>query len=116
MMFWFCLFFFFKQTTAYEMRISDWSSDVCSSEQGSFHAPEALMERPFRSDAPGDVPESGKEGRRIRRRGYPADAAVPTGGLSADSGEAASLDRGSAPRPEGENGLGRSEEHTSELQ
>src|SRR3546814_6870825 len=25
-----CLFFFFKQKTAYEMRISDWSSDVCS--------------------------------------------------------------------------------------
>src|SRR3546814_2701387 len=24
-----CLFFFFKQKTAYEMRISDWSSDVC---------------------------------------------------------------------------------------
>src|SRR3546814_7053153 len=26
------LFFFFKQKTAYEMRISDWSSDVCSSD------------------------------------------------------------------------------------
>src|SRR3546814_1904245 len=29
---WFVLFFFFKQKTAYEMRISDWSSDVCSSD------------------------------------------------------------------------------------
>src|SRR3546814_7783886 len=29
----FCvLFFFFKQKTAYELRISDWSSDVCSSD------------------------------------------------------------------------------------
>src|SRR3546814_8443715 len=28
----FCIFFFFKQKTAYEMRISDWSSDVCSSD------------------------------------------------------------------------------------
>src|SRR3546814_2536171 len=29
----FCFFFFFfKQKTAYEMRISDWSSDVCSSD------------------------------------------------------------------------------------
>src|SRR3546814_7717846 len=27
-----CYFFFFKQKTAYEMRISDWSSDVCSSD------------------------------------------------------------------------------------
>src|SRR3546814_9032315 len=26
------VFFFFKQETAYEMRISDWSSDVCSSD------------------------------------------------------------------------------------
>src|SRR3546814_10916287 len=26
------VFFFFKQNTAYEMRISDWSSDVCSSD------------------------------------------------------------------------------------
>src|SRR3546814_9311135 len=31
------LFFFFKRKTAYEMRISDWSSDVCSSD---------LLERP----------------------------------------------------------------------
>src|SRR3546814_10490321 len=30
----FRLFFFFKQKTAYEMRISDWSSDVCSSDLG----------------------------------------------------------------------------------
>src|SRR3546814_1741544 len=28
----FCYLFFFKQKTAYEMRISDWSSDVCSSD------------------------------------------------------------------------------------
>src|SRR3546814_4461595 len=29
-------FFFFKQKTAYEMRISDWSSDVCSSDLPDF--------------------------------------------------------------------------------
>src|SRR3546814_17005277 len=29
---WSFVFFFFKQKTAYEMRISDWSSDVCSSD------------------------------------------------------------------------------------
>src|SRR3546814_1022991 len=36
----FFFFFFFKQKTAYEMRISDWSSDVCSSDlcQGSWCA------------------------------------------------------------------------------
>src|SRR3546814_3930842 len=34
---WLC-FFFFKQKTAYEMRISDWSSDVCSSDLPLPHA------------------------------------------------------------------------------
>src|SRR3546814_2791122 len=41
-MFWsllFCFFFFFKQKTAYEMRISDWSSDVCSSDLSALDAP-----------------------------------------------------------------------------
>src|SRR3546814_5160969 len=33
-----CFFvFFFKQKTAYEMRISDWSSDVCSSDLYRYH-------------------------------------------------------------------------------
>src|SRR3546814_8743532 len=32
-------FFFFKQKTAYEMRISDWSSDVCSSDLGLISPP-----------------------------------------------------------------------------
>src|SRR3546814_4931812 len=43
-------FFFFKQKTAYEMRISDWSSDVCSSDLGTTgyrvlvqHQPEAEL-------------------------------------------------------------------------
>src|SRR3546814_10564446 len=31
MLYW-CFLFFFKQKTAYEMRTSDWSSDVCSSD------------------------------------------------------------------------------------
>src|SRR3546814_3317605 len=33
-----CVCFFFKQKTAYEMRISDWSSDVCSSDLTSLSA------------------------------------------------------------------------------
>src|SRR3546814_1321651 len=32
------VFFFFKQKTAYEMRISDWSSDVCSSDLREINA------------------------------------------------------------------------------
>src|SRR3546814_6700102 len=31
-----CVVFFFEQKTAYEMRISDWSSDLCSSDLGTF--------------------------------------------------------------------------------
>src|SRR3546814_999208 len=37
-------FFFFKQKTAYEMRISDWSSDVCSSDLEALNY-EALLAR-----------------------------------------------------------------------
>src|SRR3546814_20240439 len=46
-------FFFFKQKTAYEMRISDWSSDVCSSDLSIFRhvldaaARAALVRKPF---------------------------------------------------------------------
>src|SRR3546814_2943129 len=37
------MFFFFKQKTAYEMRISDWSSDVCSSDLPGPHQAGALV-------------------------------------------------------------------------
>src|SRR3546814_4667138 len=42
-----CLYlcFFFKQKTAYEMRISDWSSDVCSSDLDVDRATSCLRER-----------------------------------------------------------------------
>src|SRR3546814_4198555 len=42
-------FFFFKQKTAYEMRISDWSSDVCSSD---LHPKEALTIKSWLEDVP----------------------------------------------------------------
>src|SRR3546814_10392363 len=42
--------FFFKQKTAYEMRISDWSSDVCSSDLLSGEG-----ESGARGAAPGDL-------------------------------------------------------------
>src|SRR3546814_9324648 len=40
-----CVFFFFKQRTAYEMRISDWSSDVCSSDLRAATHPQPLPSR-----------------------------------------------------------------------
>src|SRR3546814_20347082 len=41
-----CYFFFFKQKTAYDMRISDWSSDVCSSDLPSLPATESPRTTP----------------------------------------------------------------------
>src|SRR3546814_7048715 len=57
-MLYFCvLFFFFKQKTAYEMRISDWSSDVCSSDlipltfrRHALLTDDAIMRTPMTAD------------------------------------------------------------------
>src|SRR3546814_1017900 len=53
----FLLFFFFKQKTAYEMRISDWSSDVCSSDlrHGQEHI--RVMRGVGLRTPPGNAPE-----------------------------------------------------------
>src|SRR3546814_5378947 len=51
-----CLFFcFFKQKTAYEMRISDWSSDVCSSDLKEIVEDPYLLSELFVGDAPEDI-------------------------------------------------------------
>src|SRR3546814_9879354 len=77
-----CIFFFFKQKTAYEMRISDWSSDVCSSDlphaepfalpcaQGRVGVGLAFHANPERSKAPSRPPLQTGEGteRALRHR------------------------------------------------
>src|SRR3546814_1297978 len=60
MLFYLVTFVFFKQKTAYEMRISDWSSDVCSSDLSS--APD------FISKAWTPLYAADKRERRVRRR------------------------------------------------
>src|SRR3546814_6201030 len=57
----YCVVFFFKQKTAYEMRISDWSSDVCSSDLAVNTAP-ASDGSPART-AP---PSPSRAGRKLR--------------------------------------------------
>src|SRR3546814_7677366 len=52
------VFFFFKQKTAYEWRISDWSSDVCSSDLAG------IMRVDIAANAAGDEPF----GHRLERR------------------------------------------------
>src|SRR3546814_4487696 len=94
------VFFFFKQKTAYEMRISDWSSDVCSSD----------LAPPCTDDIPNNDGYMRPKGRvegashlvrtsRRRRDGLPSFPAHRFG-LRIPKG----------------NGDVRSEEHTSELQ
>src|SRR3546814_6933084 len=108
MFLWFC--FVFKQKTAYEMRISDWSSDVCSSDlvgederhrqlarahRGAVDAPDhqmlaALLEHQFALGG-----DRGAEQRLHRRHAILAHALVHLDALRE---------------------VARSEEHTSELQ
>src|SRR3546814_6820246 len=66
-MFFFC--FFFKQKTAYEMRISDWSSDVCSSDLDD-QEPELLARAGLEQHEAGageNDPEPAPEERQQRR-------------------------------------------------
>src|SRR3546814_3671576 len=49
------IFFFFKQKTAYEMRISDWSSDVCSSDLHSTFSSTQLAHLGGGNDARGNI-------------------------------------------------------------
>src|SRR3546814_5392309 len=50
--------FFFKQKTAYEMRISDWSSDVCSSDLHREQKQEGKLEK--------DLPQTDKSGDSLK--------------------------------------------------
>src|SRR3546814_7971463 len=56
------VFFFFKQKTAYEVRISDWSSDLCSSDL----TPRRKIPRPTPSPTPAAGPEAAPPLRRNR--------------------------------------------------
>src|SRR3546814_13867787 len=62
-------FFFFKQKTAYEMRISDWSSDVCSSDLQIFTSLRASLcrrrhkaRRPTHQEPETDAPRRNRSG------------------------------------------------------
>src|SRR3546814_4263886 len=64
--------FFFKQKTAYEMRISDWSSDVCSSDLSPLRQQHGVQANP-----PDDHrPEADDEAPRAADRGHLVGEAV----------------------------------------
>src|SRR3546814_9670199 len=69
-------FFFFKQKTAYEMRISDWSSDVCSSDLWGLRT---SSEAPSPS-RPRQTTDQPKRGARCRRE-QGGDAGTAGAGL-----------------------------------
>src|SRR3546814_9314169 len=97
-----CDFFFFKQKTAYEMRISDWSSDVCSSDLFADPGGGGAAHRAQRHFRPG-AGERGEAARRHRHHGGAGQGGAGGGGRA---DRKAVLERGGR----------RSEEHTSELQ
>src|SRR3546814_18369388 len=88
--------FFFKQKTAYEMRISDWSSDVCSSDLVErivdAAEAEALRRLGIEGDAVGDIVAEQQERRETGRRGL--DAGVVDVGEQAARHEAPALIQG----------------------
>src|SRR3546814_1928528 len=135
------IIFFFKQKTAYEMRISDWSSDVCSSDLA---APRNIQQRADLADA--GVPAVGGEKPELRIELFDVGCVIPARGD--DDRRVAKLERlvqlkvgvacnpaldevggrgfddvdprqsvsGEVLKGKGSARGGRSEEHTSELQ
>src|SRR3546814_14839563 len=85
------VFFCFKQKTAYEMRISDWSSDVCSSDlqrRDDRHHRAGARRIGDRGDGR-QVAEAARRGRRYRRAAARAgDRQGDPGGQRADRGHA----------------------------
>src|SRR3546814_2164438 len=132
------MYFFFKQKTAYKVRISDWSSDVCSSDLHALPATARSFDHRlhrFLADLLGDLVEAAMEqARGVRAVGIGAAAALDhrveriehraVGGILRH-GEALPLDGAGCPAT-GRTATGRtgnpwaarqrSEEHTSELQ
>src|SRR3546814_3876238 len=109
------LFFFCKQKTAYEMRISDWSSDVCSSD--------LFLETPDFGCVGGD--EFHLPPLRVGIALVHAEQVAREQGGFVAAGACADFQHGRAGvggipgqqlQREGAFGVGRSEEHTSELQ
>src|SRR3546814_5573088 len=111
------VFFFFKQKTAYEMRISDWSSDVCSSDLAMGHkgteAAKEAAEMVLLDDNFASIVAAVREGRTVYDNIRKVIAwTLPTNGGEAVAVVLAILIGFTLPMTATQ----RSEEHTSELQ
>src|SRR3546814_10595187 len=112
----FFLFFFFKQKTAYEMRISDWSSDVCSSDLALDSIEEAVTRLKSNTDLPVAVGFGVRTPEQAAIIGRVADGVVVGSAIVELIGQ-----HGASAAPHIKNYIqslsaARSEEHTSELQ
>src|SRR3546814_10478855 len=110
--------FFFKQKTAYEMRISDWSSDVCSSDlpPGSSPPVTSTWRQPSAHSAAAALLRSVACGTRRRASAAFGVSRSIRGNNSARSAATVAFAARSVPPPARNTGSQRSEEHTSELQ
>src|SRR3546814_9137425 len=110
--------FFFKQKTAYEMRISDWSSDVCSSDLRLFGRLPAARQDPVPDGRFVTVCIPRSAGRRVEPRRHRLDIRPlwrrPCHPLDFRADDRGGRWRAVLPRHQGP--ARRSEEHTSELQ
>src|SRR3546814_17799499 len=73
----FLVFFFFKQKTAYEMRISDWSSDVCSSDLLSRDEGSLAPTRDRKEGSWWALTGSNRRPSRCKRDALPTDLSAP---------------------------------------
>src|SRR3546814_1800599 len=82
----FGIVFFFKQKTAYEMRISDWSSDVCSSDLGAGKGLAATLGGHIKAGLRRCSSYSGDASNMLEDRQYsPASScSIPIGGTRAE--------------------------------
>src|SRR3546814_5575106 len=85
------ILFFFKQKTAYQMRISDWSSDVCSSDlsEPAGRNRSRRAQRHGRYGYPDRLPDAQR--RQARRGGAPGEVARPEDRKSVVSGKSVSV-------------------------
>src|SRR3546814_8936477 len=110
------MLFFFKQNTAYDMRISYWSSDVCSSDLSVCAARYRFERRAVARGGRGAGPGTGRAARWRGVAGYPRPGQATAVDLLRRLQRLIRMSPqkavGMQPRPT----AGRSEEHTSELQ
>src|SRR3546814_20304197 len=78
-------FFFFKQKTAYEMRISDWSSDVCSSDLSRDDRADGARPRTG-ARGRGELDASARAHRHLALYPHPADGRADDRALSRRAG------------------------------